>query len=177
MLKVHTYIKGGRITLWVIVVVVAHSFTNLSQAQFQINPAVSFIPSHQKNVNNWGASLSNRYFFNPHLATGINIRYSPDIRLLMLTGQIEYFFNTNHSLHPYVGVEAGLYQKYKLELSEANLSSLGIGLKVGFQYAVSSSFGLNFDISRHTAEPAYYRYREEALLVNAGVFFTLKGKK
>jgi hypothetical protein len=169
--------KGLRTTLWVIAIIIAHSLTNLIQAQFQINPSISFIPSHQENVNNWGASISNRYFFNPHLATGINMRYSPGMQLLMLTGQIEYFFNTNHSLHPYIGIEAGLYQKYKLGSSEASLSSLGVGLKVGLQYAVSSSFGLNFDVSRHTAEPAYYRYREEALLVNAGVFFTLKGKK
>ncbi|AUD01325.1 outer membrane beta-barrel protein [Spirosoma pollinicola] len=146
----------------------------------------------------WGGGVTVRYFVNPNLAIGLNGRYftksnsasfvfdpgsgtngsvKASGNLLMVTGQAEYFFSES-ALRPYVGLEAGLYRAAAtVEITNGiqtlksadNDSKFGVAPKVGLQYAVAPSFGINADAGYHIV------FTEgdtgKMLLLGAGVYF------
>ncbi|UHG89796.1 outer membrane beta-barrel protein [Spirosoma oryzicola] len=151
----------------------------------------------------WGGGATLRYFIKPNLAVGLNGRYfttsnsanfaidpgagvngsvKASGNILMVTGQAEYFFSTS-ALRPYVGLEAGLYRAaatfeitngYQTFKASNSANNFGTAPKVGLQYALSPSLGLNADAGYHLifgdGETGKW------LLLGAGVYFTFGQK-
>ncbi|MCK8490423.1 porin family protein [Spirosoma sp. RP8] len=151
----------------------------------------------------WGGGATLRYFVKPNLAVGLNGRYfsqsnsanfafdpgaglsgsaKASFNFLIVTGQAEYFFSTS-ALRPYVGLEAGLYRAagtveisngYQTFKESASSADFGVAPKVGLQYALSPSLGLNADAGYHLifGDGEIGKW----LLLGAGVYFTFGQK-
>ncbi len=146
-----------------------------SYAQFQVNASgIRAVPIQQGATfddGTWGGGVTVRYFTSPHVAVGLSARYFTQrnsfgsgslqsrSRSLITTGQVEYFFSTTR-LRPYAGLEAGLYSSYftlnyydynsnsPISLSGAS-HNFGVSPKVGLQYAISQSVGVNAELGYH----------------------------
>ena len=138
-------------------------------AQLQIMPSVNVLRATGSSFV--GASLSGRYFVSPHLTAGINLRYVPEIDLLMTTLEVDYFLLTNKLVRPYIGLEAGLLS----DLYQAGRRKTpGIGPKIGLQCSLSSRLGFQIDAGYPIAILKGESFGSDSgLLIGAGLNFTL----
>lgn len=182
-------------TVAILLVYIALLPTNL-RAQFQLNLTGNYlapVQSRESFTNGlWSPGVTLRYFTNPHLAIGINARYSTknssteflngsilakdNFTTVSITGQVEYFF-TQSALQPYIGLETGLHKtRFKNEMTgAANYTALFtdtyflIGPKLGLQYRIVPAFGINIAASYQVVPSK--NFTDKSLLLGGGVFF------
>lgn len=182
-------------TVAILLVCIALMPTSL-QAQFQLNLTGNYLIPIQSGGSfdngQWGPEVTLRYFTSPHLAIGLNARYStkssstefPSQSLsardkftsISITGRVDYFF-TQSALQPYVGLEAGLYKtRFKNEITGATAYTVAfndhyflIGPKLGLQYRIIPSLGIDLAASYQLVPDR--GSIDKTLLLGGGVFF------
>lgn len=159
------------------------------QAQWQLNAIGSYVvpggPVGPTNNKLGGGGVALRYFLNPNVAIGVTAQYLTkgltyaDIATRnsnrFVAAQAEYFF-TRSALQPYMGVEAGLFaNRYRTEVPSHPLSPFegrnnwfSVGPKVGLQYMITPSIGLNTEATYKLIVDRGSSI-DQALLLNGGL--------
>ena len=141
-----------------------------AKAQVQLMPSVGVLIY---DANTFGVvSISGRYFVSSHVATGINIRYVPTLRIPLATLEADYFFNPAKSIRPFLGLEAGSFSEFRRAL----YSTWGIAPKLGVQGRLSSLMGIQLEISRPIAIKKGERFGADTgtgFLIGIGLNFAL----
>jgi opacity protein-like surface antigen len=161
------------------------------------------IPSQQGSNGIWGGGLGVKYFISPGTAVGLRVRtYVETIRetgtnlngrltaaSIPIMGTFEYHL-TITTLHPYVGLEAGIIRtalEAKLSYNGREVyndiigeTNLGIAPKAGIAYDITQGMTLmaealyNVGFGKNQAGTTQFSLQNSSrfLAVNAGVVFT-----